>query len=108
VPPSALGKGTDKGARWQSLCRVLVLRILGKGSVAIRNHRDGDFSLPSTLRHFANVFAEFPIKSNRQRSHADVQFAELSLPSAILGKDFAERFSSFADCFTHSTKKLIR
>jgi hypothetical protein len=34
-------------------------------------------------------------------------FAELSLPSVTLGKAFAECFLGFAECFRHSTKKLI-
>jgi hypothetical protein len=35
VSPSALGKETNKGAHWWSLCRVLVRRALGKdGSFA--------------------------------------------------------------------------
>jgi hypothetical protein len=37
----------------------------------------------------------------------DVQFAELYLPSFTLGKAFAECFLGFAECFKHSTKKLI-
>jgi hypothetical protein len=77
VPHSTLDKGTDKGARWRSLRRVLVRRTLGKegafaewqysghsakgdyllsvtqwaldtGSVSVTSHRDNDFSLPST------------------------------------------------------------
>jgi hypothetical protein len=68
VSPSALGKATGKGARWRSFCRVLVRRTFGKGSVAVTNHRDNNFSLPSTLRHLTNIFAECPIKSTRQRS----------------------------------------
>jgi hypothetical protein len=38
----------------------------------------------------------------------DVLFAELSLPSATLGKDFAECFSGFAECSKHSAKHPIR
>jgi hypothetical protein len=38
---------------------------------------------------------------------ADVLFVEPSLPSATLGKDFAECFSGFAECFRHSAKRPI-
>jgi hypothetical protein len=38
---------------------------------------------------------------------ADVLFTEPSLPSATLGKDFAECFSGFAECFSHSSKHPI-
>jgi hypothetical protein len=38
---------------------------------------------------------------------ADVQFAEISLPSVTLGKTFTECFTGFAECFRHSAKKLI-
>jgi hypothetical protein len=31
VPPNALDKGTNKGARWCSLCQELVRRALSKG-----------------------------------------------------------------------------
>jgi hypothetical protein len=36
---------------------------------------------------------------------ADVLFAEPSLPSATLGKSFAECFWGFAECFGHSVKR---
>jgi hypothetical protein len=36
---------------------------------------------------------------------ADVLFAEPSLPSATLGKAFAECFWGFAECFGHSAKR---
>jgi hypothetical protein len=36
---------------------------------------------------------------------ADVLFAEPSLPSATLGKAFAECFRGFAECFGHSAKR---
>jgi hypothetical protein len=38
---------------------------------------------------------------------ADVLCAEPSLPSATLGKAFAECFSGFAECFKHSAKPSI-
>jgi hypothetical protein len=37
----------------------------------------------------------------------DALFAEPSLPSATLGKVFAECFSDFAECFRHSAKQPI-
>jgi hypothetical protein len=36
---------------------------------------------------------------------ADALFAEPSLPSATLGKAFAECFYGFAECFGHSAKR---
>jgi hypothetical protein len=36
---------------------------------------------------------------------ADRFFTGCSLPSATLGKDFAECFSGFAECFGHSAKR---
>jgi hypothetical protein len=36
----------------------------------------------------------------------DVQFSETSLPSVTLGKDFAECFPGFFECFIHSAKQL--
>jgi hypothetical protein len=36
---------------------------------------------------------------------ADVLFAEPYLPSATLGKVFAECFWGFAECFGHSAKR---
>jgi hypothetical protein len=36
---------------------------------------------------------------------ADALLAEPSLPSATLGKVFAECFYGFAECFGHSTKR---
>jgi hypothetical protein len=38
---------------------------------------------------------------------ADVQFTEPYLPSVILDKAFAECFTGFAECFSHSAKKLF-
>jgi hypothetical protein len=54
------------------------------------------------------VFIECPIKSTRQRSHCryDVQFAELSLSSATLGKDFAECFPGEPDSGSVHTLQL--
>jgi hypothetical protein len=42
-----------------------------------------------------------------KEAFADVLFAEPSLPSATLGKGFAECFSGFAECFRHSAKHPI-
>jgi hypothetical protein len=38
---------------------------------------------------------------------ADALYAEPSLPSATLDKEFAECFKSFAECFGHSAKPAI-
>jgi hypothetical protein len=68
---------------------------LGKGSVTVTWHRDGDFSLPSARQ-----------KVLGKEAGADVQFAERSLPSVTLGKAFAECKIAFAECLRHSTKEL--
>ena len=80
---------------------------LGKVSVTVTWRRDGDFSLPSAIRHSAK-----PLPSARQivlgkEAVADVQFAERSLPSVTLGKAFAECKMTFVMCLKHTTKELI-
>jgi hypothetical protein len=42
-----------------------------------------------------------------KEAFADVLFAEPSLSSATLGKDFVECFLGFAECFRHSAKHPI-
>jgi hypothetical protein len=74
----------DTRQNW-ALCRV-PKKTLGKGSVTITWRRDGDFFLQSNM------------PSARQKvldkdAVANVQFAERSLPSVTLGKDFTECFS---------------
>jgi hypothetical protein len=46
-------------------------------------------------------------KALGKEGFADALFAEPSLPSVTLGKAFAECFQGFAECFRHSTKRLI-
>jgi hypothetical protein len=48
-------------------CRVSPL-TLGKAAVSVTRRRNGRFSLPSAPWHSANIFAECPTKSTRQRS----------------------------------------
>jgi hypothetical protein len=43
-----------------------------------------------------------------KKTVVDVQFAELSLPIVTLANAFDECFSSFAECFRHSAKKLFQ
>jgi hypothetical protein len=50
----------------ERLCRVSP-GTLGKDSVSVTRRRNGCFSLPSALWHWANQFAECPRKSTRQR-----------------------------------------
>jgi hypothetical protein len=66
-------------------------RTLVKDAVSVTRYRDDRFSLPSTGKEAV----------------ADVLFAEISLLSVTLGKDFAECISGFAECFSHSAKRLI-
>jgi hypothetical protein len=51
------------------------------------------------------AFAECMRKGTRQRTFADQFFPERSLPSAALGKGFAECKGSFAECPWHSAKR---
>jgi hypothetical protein len=71
-------------------------RTLGKDAVSVTRRRNGCFSLPSVRQ-----------KVLGKEGFADALCAEPSLPSATLGKDFAERFYGFADCFRHSAKPSI-
>jgi hypothetical protein len=98
VPPSALEKGTDKGARWRSLCRVLVRLTLGKEGVFAK------YYLICSVKDLVkgpteSFFAECSIKSTRQRSRCRC---------TVRRAFFAECFPGFAECFRHSTKKLIQ
>jgi hypothetical protein len=85
VAPSALGKGTNKGVRWQPLCREwscghstkrkTLYRVspntLGKGVIFAECHLVHSAKAPSPLpvAVTATFFAECPIKSTRQRSY---------------------------------------
>jgi hypothetical protein len=60
---------------------------LDKVSITVTWHSDGDFSLPSA-----------PQKVLDKETVIDVQFTETSLSDVILGKDFAECFSSQSNC----------
>jgi hypothetical protein len=121
VSHRALGKEPDKGTHWQILCRVLAGRQSAKSNFfteCIRIHlanvsspspwrHDGDFSLPSTVWHSAKSLPSAREKVLGKEVFADVLFAEPSLPSATLGKAFAECFAGFAECFRHSAKHPI-
>jgi hypothetical protein len=87
------------------LCRV-PKKTLGKGSVTVTWHRDGDFSLPSTQWHSTNSLSSARQKVLGKETAADVQFAERSLPSVTLGKAFAECKIAFAECLRHTAKEL--
>jgi hypothetical protein len=106
VPYVALGKEPDMGTlpggffaecpRWHS-AKIDSLssaagQTLGKDAVSVTRRRNGCFSLPSAPWHSANFFAECPRKSTRQRRLSNALCAEPSLPSATLGKAFAECF----------------
>jgi hypothetical protein len=113
--PSVLG-GTRQRL---NLCRVLLGRHSAKltplPSVIL------DTRQRSRLRHPVAVTATFlcrVLPGTRQTSlssarekvlgkegFADALFAEPSLPSATLGKAFAECFYGFAECFGHSAKR---
>jgi hypothetical protein len=72
-------------------------KTLGKGFVTVTWRRDGDFSLPSLPSARQKVLGKEAV--------VDVQFAERFLPRVTLGKDFAECFLGFAECFKHSAKR---
>jgi hypothetical protein len=69
VPPNALGKGTDKGARFWSLCRVLVRHPAGTG-------KEGAFAECHLIRSAKNLvkgptwsfFAECPYSGHLAKS----------------------------------------
>jgi hypothetical protein len=82
VPLGTLGKESDMGTLPGGLfaeccqedtrqrylrCRVSPL-TLGKAAVSVTRYRNGRFSLPSAPWHSANIVAECPRKSIRQRS----------------------------------------
>jgi hypothetical protein len=69
--------------------------------------RDSRFSLLSTIWHSAKSVSSAREKVLGKEGFADVLFIEPSLPSATLGKGFAECFSGFAECFRHSAKHPI-
>jgi hypothetical protein len=77
--------------------RLLLCRVspgtLGKVAVSVTRRRNGCFSLPSARE-----------KTLGKEGFADALCAEPSLPSATLGKGFAECFCGFAECFGHSAK----
>jgi hypothetical protein len=77
--PSAFVKTLGKG---NSFCRVSSV-TLGKDAVSITRRRNGRFYLPSAPWHSANLCAECPRKSTRQRRLSDALFAEPSLPSVF-------------------------
>jgi hypothetical protein len=81
LPHRALGKEPDMGTlpgglfvecprghstKMYSLPSAFV-KTLGKDAVSVTRHRNGRFSLPSAPWHSANLFAECPRKSTRQR-----------------------------------------
>jgi hypothetical protein len=104
---------------WRALCRVL----LGRHSAKLTSLPSVILDTPqkSRLRYLVAVTATFlcrVLPGTRQTSlpsarekvlgkegFADVLFAEPSLPSATLGKAFAECFWGFAECFGHSAKR---
>jgi hypothetical protein len=67
-------------------------RTLGKDVVSITRRRDGGFSLPSTSWHSAKSLSSAQEKVLGKEGFADALCAEPSLPSATLGKEFAECF----------------
>jgi hypothetical protein len=67
VPYQALGKVPDMGTPSADSLPSAVRHTLGKDAVSVTRHRNGCFSLPSAPWHSANLFAECPRKSTRQR-----------------------------------------
>ena len=69
---------------------------LGKATVSYRIAVTATFLCRMFPKTLGKVFAECPIKDTRP--FADLKFAEGPLPSAVLGKAFAESNSAFAEC----------
>jgi hypothetical protein len=81
VPYQALDKVPDRGTPLADSLPSAVRQTLGKDSVSIIRHRNGCFSLPSARE-----------KVLGKDGFADALYAEPSLPSATLSKEFAECF----------------
>jgi hypothetical protein len=67
-------------------------RTLGKDAVSITRRRDGGFSLLSTSWHSAKSLPSAQEKVLGKEGFADALCVEPYLPSATLGKEFAECF----------------
>jgi hypothetical protein len=100
VSCKALGKEPDMGTPLTDSLSSAGRQTLGKDAVSVTRRRDGCFSLPSTSWHSAKTLPSAREKVLGKESFADALCAEHSLPSATLGKDFAE-------CFRHSAKPSI-
>ena len=76
-------------------------RALGKITVNGRRRNGRKYFAECRPKHSAKLFfilPSGPIKSTRQRPFAEKIFAERTLPSATLGKAFAECKGLFAEC----------
>jgi hypothetical protein len=81
VPYQALGKVSDRGTPLGDSLSSAVRQTLGKDSVFVTRRRNDCFYLPSARE-----------KVLGKDGFADALYAEPSLPSATLGKEFAECF----------------
>jgi hypothetical protein len=135
VPYIALGKEPDMGTlpgrffaecpRWHS-AKIDSLpsaagQTLGKGNSFAECHPGHSAKTPSpspvavTAAFLCRVLPgtrQTSLPSAREKvlgkeGFADALCAEPSLPSATLGKAFAECFQGFAECFRHSAKATI-
>jgi hypothetical protein len=88
---------------------------LGKVSITVAWCRDGDFALPSTIGPRQSLCrvpdkkysAKNPLPMySSPRLFCRVSHTAKTLPSVTLGKDFAECFLGFAECFRHLAKQL--
>jgi len=66
---------------------------------------DGSYFLPSAGLALGKDFAECRFLALGKEIFADKIFAEIPLPSAALGKAFAECLDGFAECPQHSAKR---
>jgi hypothetical protein len=114
VPYKALGKEPDMGDPLMDSLPSAGRKTLDKGNSFAECHlghsaktlspsaqrRDDGFSLPSTSWHSAKSLPSAREKVLDKEGFADEMCVEPSLPSATLGKAFAE-------CFRHSAKLSI-
>jgi hypothetical protein len=121
VPQRALDKEADRGTPLMDPLPSAGRQTLGKVNIFTECHlrhsakvpslsprlHDDNFSSPSTAWHSAKSVPSAREKVLDKEGFVDVLFAKPSLPSATLGKAYAECFPGFAEFFRHSTKQSI-
>jgi hypothetical protein len=97
VTTPALGKE-------HTLCQVL-LSVTRQTSVTVSSAVTSIFLAESRIRHSAKSLPSVQQKTLGKEAFADPFFAVSNLPSATLGKGFAECLCCFAECVRHSANE---